>query len=419
MITVGDETSIGWTMSFIASVLLPLLVFDARREARLLAATFLVVGALVGVYLLGEMLVGFSPLYGPIEAMLGAGAEEELEFSVYRARAGFAHPLFAAAFLSIPAAMGVGMWLMSGRLLPLVAAGLSGAGVLATVSRGSLAAVAVAVAFGILFAPVFIGWKNVARWMQLVVLTAVAGVVALNFGPLVERTESMESQISADVRERALVIALRAADASGWLGTGAGTSGETGRLYDTIVIENSMLQLLMSIGAPGLLLFLLFIGALIWAAWRHRNLAVILGIIAYVVSISSFNSLDAVRSMHVVLGFLVIMAINRADHEESRSRANADRARGTRLLPIEPPIRMPAGGGSYAVAGPCNSAAVRPRARRARPARPGGTPLRRSTPARTGRGRARRSPSARRRLRARAGAPSVRASASPGATRMP
>ena len=80
--------------------------------------------------------------------------------------------------------------------------------------------------------------------------------------------------------------------------------------HDTIVIENSMLQLLMSIGLPGLLLFVLFIGAIIWAAWQRRNLPVILGIIAYVVSISSFNSLDAVRSMHVVLGFLVIMAIN-------------------------------------------------------------------------------------------------------------
>lgn len=332
VVTVGDETSIGWTMSFIASVLLPLLVFDARHEARLLAGTFLVVGALVGVYLLGEMLIGYSPLYGPINALVGSGAEEELEFSVYRASAGFAHPLFAAAFLSIPSAMGVGMWLMSGRLLPLVAAALSGAGVLATVSRGSLAAVAVAVAFGILFAPVFIGWRNIARWLQLVVLTAIAGLLALNFGPLVERTESMESQISAGVRERAFDIAVKAANASGWVGTGAGTSGETGRLYDSIVIENSMLQLLMSLGAPGLLLFVLFIGALIWAAWRHANLAVIMGIIAYVVSITSFNSLDAVRSMHVVLGFLVIMAINRPLQKRSAALDELPTARDELVL---------------------------------------------------------------------------------------
>lgn len=325
-ITVADETTIGWAMAFVASVFLPLLVFDARAEARLLANTFLVVGAFLGVYLLGEMVLGVSPIYGTIEAVLGLDAEEELEFSVYRARAGFAHPLHAAAFLAVPAAMGIGRWLMTGRIWPLVLAALSGGGILATVSRGSVLAIAMAVAFAVVVAPFFLGWRRLSRWALLVVLTVVGGIVVLNFGPLVERSDSMESQISADVRDRAFGVAMRAAEASGWLGTGPGTSGETGRLYDFIVIENSLLQLLMSVGLPGLVLFALFIAALLWVAFRHRDLPAMLGIIAYIASITTFNSIDGVRGMHIVLGFLAIMALNGSLPAPRPTRSDAAQA---------------------------------------------------------------------------------------------
>jgi polysaccharide biosynthesis protein PslJ len=296
------DTSIGWTTAFTASVLLPLLILDARAEARLLVKTLLVAGALAGSYLFVEMLLGFSPLYG--------GATTEFIFSVYRARGAFAHPLFAAAFLTIPAALGIGQWLTSGRRWSLVAGGLAALGVVATVSRGSIAAIGVAVGFALLIGPLFIGWRHVRRWASLLVLSAIAAVIVLNFSPLAERAGSIESAISAQVRERALEVAGLAGAQSGWIGTGPGTSGETGRLFDDIVIENSLLQLLISIGIPGIVLFLAFIGALIWAAWANRNLAVSLAVVAYIVSISGFNSLDGVRSMHIVLGILVLLAVH-------------------------------------------------------------------------------------------------------------
>lgn len=305
----GGETSVGWTMSFVASVLLPLLVIDARVEARLLARAFLVLGAVVGVYLLIEMVLGGSPLYGGLATIAG-GVEREFAFSVYRAHAAFSHPLFAAAFLTVPAALGIGMWLTSGRWWPLIAGALAAAGIVATVSRGSILALGVAVGFALLISPVFIGWQNVTRWLQLLGLTALGGIAVLNFGPLAERADSIESQLSAGVRERAIGVAVEAAEHSGWIGTGPGTSGVTGRLFDTIIIENSLLQLLISVGIPGVLLFLAFLAALMWQAWTQLNLGVVLAIIAYLVSISGFNSLDAVRSMHVVIGFLVLLAVH-------------------------------------------------------------------------------------------------------------
>ncbi|HWI31639.1 MAG TPA: O-antigen ligase family protein [Microbacterium sp.] len=306
--TGGTETSLGWTMSFLAGALLPILVFDARAEARLLSTAFLVLGALVGAYTVLEMLLGGSPIYGSISAALGV--TQEFGFSVYRARAAFTHPLFAAAFLCIPAAMGIGRWLTSGKRWALVCGLLSTAGVVATVSRGSIVAIGVMVGFALLVSPVFIGWQNISRWLQLLAMTVIGGIAVLNFGPLMERAESIESQLSAGVRERAVTVALDAAAYSGWLGTGPGTSGETGRLFDTIIIENSMLQLLVSIGLPGLLLFVLLLGSLVWSAWSHNDLGVILALVAYSVAISGFNSLDGVRNMHIIIGFLVILSLH-------------------------------------------------------------------------------------------------------------
>lgn len=305
----GGDTSIGWTTSFLASALLPLLVLDARAEARVLMRTFLVVGAIAGGYMLLEMLLGFSPLYG--------SGTREFEFSVYRARGAFAHPLFAGAFLTIPAALGIGQWLTTGRRWPLLAGALAAAGVVATVSRGSIAALGVAVGFALIAAPVFIGWRHVRRWFALLVASALAAVVVLTLSPLADRADSIESQLSAGVRERALEVAILAGERFGWAGTGPGTSGVTSRLFDEIVIENSLLQLLISVGIPGLALFLLLFAALAWAAWANRALGVVLALIAYVVAISGFNSIDAVRVMHVLIGFLVILALHASPLDRS------------------------------------------------------------------------------------------------------
>ncbi|MCI9857100.1 O-antigen ligase family protein [Microbacterium proteolyticum] len=316
----STDTSVGWSIAFSASVFVPLLVIDARREAQLLRKTLLVVGALSGLYILGESVLRFSPLYGV--------ATGDLVFSVYRARGAFSHPLFAAAFLTVPALLGLGTWLTQGRRWPLVAGLISAAGVMATVSRGPLAAVAIAVGFAILVSPIFIGWSNLTRWVQLLVVTIVGSIGALNFGPLVERGDSIESRISADVRDRAVDVALRSADYSGFIGTGPGTSGETSRLFDTIIIENSILQLLISIGVPGLLLFLAFIAALGWRAAVTGNLGTALAIIAYVVAISGFNTIDAVRSMHIIIGMLALLAVHGGERLESPFPPSATRTPG-------------------------------------------------------------------------------------------
>ena len=298
------DTTVGWTMAFVVSAILPLLVFDAREEVALLRTVLVIGGAIAGANIIVELALGMSPLYG----WLGARGAEG--FSVYRAQGPFSHPLFAAAYLTVPAMVGIGSWLTTGRRWMLVCGALAAAGVLGTVSRGSIVALGVAAGVAVVVAPFFLGWRHIGRWLAFLVFCGLGGILALNFGPLVERADSIESQLSAGVRERAIVVAMNAAEYSKWFGTGPGTSGQTGRLFDSIVIENSILQLLISIGLPGLILFSLLIASLIWCAWARGDLGVGLAIIAYIVAISSFNSLDAVRNMHIVIGILALLAVH-------------------------------------------------------------------------------------------------------------
>ena len=307
----GSETTVGWTLSFVASALLPLLIFDAREEAALLRRVVMIVGAAVGAYIFVEMTLGMSPVYGIVTLLLGS--EPSFGFAVYRARGAFSHPLFAGAFLTIPALVGIGTWLKTGRTWTLLCGLLAAAGVLGTVSRGSILAIGVGVGIAIVIAPFFLGWKNLKRCGALLGLAVVGGIGILNFAPLLERSGSIESRLSADVRDRAVTVAMDAAAYGHWFGTGPGTSGATGRLFDSIVIENSMLQLLISIGIPGLVLFVLFVVSLIWCAWSRGDLGIGLAIIAYMVSITGFNSLDAVRNMHILIGLLVLLAIHDSD----------------------------------------------------------------------------------------------------------
>jgi hypothetical protein len=313
------DTSVGWTIAFTASALLPLLVFDAREEVALLRKVLLVVGAVVGANVFIEMMLGTSPIYGLLALL--SGGERTFGFAVYRARGPFSHPLFAGAFLTIPALVGIGTWLTTGRRWTLVCGLLAAAGVLGTVSRGSLLALGLAVGVAVVVAPFFTGWKNINRWFALLGLAVVSGIVVLNFGPLLERSDSIESQLSAGVRDRAVDVALDAAAYGGWFGTGPGTSGQTGRLFDSIIIENSLLQLLISIGVPGLLLFLAFVASLIWTAWARGDLGAGLAVIGYVVAVTGFNSLDAVRNMHLLIGILVLLAVHDSEALAERPRA--------------------------------------------------------------------------------------------------
>lgn len=322
------STSTAWSAGFIISTFVPLLVLDARREAVALRAALLWSGGILGAYCVLEQLVRSSPVFDAVYA--AAGASVSSPWAVYRSEASFGHPLFAGAFLTVPAALGISAWVLGSRTRDLVLGSLSAVGVVMTVSRGSILAVGVGLLFTVLAALVLAPRSSPRRVTALVVICAVGLGGLTLFAPLTERAESTESQLSGDVRTQAISVALRVAGQANWLGTGPATSGVSGRTVSDIVIENSLLQLLISVGIPGLLLFLLLFGAASLEALRRRDIAPAAAIVAYLTAITGFNSIDAVRPMHVVLGLLLLLALN----DGNRTRTDTPDSVEPRLSPV-------------------------------------------------------------------------------------
>lgn len=305
-----SDTGFSWLSSFTIGMLIPLLVPDARAEARALRSTWLVVGAIAGAYAAVEVVLQGSPLWGTLYDALGYGSSQH--WSVYRAEVSFGHPLFAAAFLAPPALLGIGGWLGSGRAWHLVAGLVAAVGVVATVSRGAILAVALGAALALVLALTVIPRRPGRRVAQLTALAVVGGIGVLNFPALTARMDSLDAARSSEARDIATGVAMQAAANAGWLGSGPGTSGISGREIYDVVIENSLFQLLISVGIPGLVLFLALVALLALAAVRRGDVAAAAAMAGYLVVITGFNAIDAVRALHLVLGLLVILTLHGA-----------------------------------------------------------------------------------------------------------
>ncbi|TFD56425.1 hypothetical protein E3T41_14545 [Cryobacterium sp. Hh38] len=179
------------------------------------------------------------------------------------------------------------------------------------------------------------GEKHWGKFALLAVLVA-AGIVALfQFDAFTARNNSVEAELSSQARDLGVWVSLQAANLTGWIGSGPGTSGITGRLFNEVTIENSLLQLLISIGLPGVLLFLLVIGSGVAHALSQRAVGAAAALVAYTVCIAGFNAIDALRPMHLLLGCLLILTLN---------PGKTDAAAGLVTAPARRSLARPKGG---------------------------------------------------------------------------
>ncbi|TFD59099.1 hypothetical protein E3T39_12155 [Cryobacterium suzukii] len=307
------QASLGWIISFSAGALLPLAIATATREAHWIRQVWLVLGATLGAYALIEGALRANPVWGTLFSALGLSDSQH--WSVYRATASFGHPLFAGLFLAVACALAIGVWLRENSKPALLAAVFSGLGLVATVSRGAILSAAIAIAFAYAVSLVLRGDKRWGKLTLLAVLMVVAVVGLFQFDAFTARNNSLEAELSSQARDLGVWVSIQAANFTGWIGSGPGTSGITGRLFDDVTIENSLLQLLISIGLPGVALFLLTIGSAIAHALSRRAVGAAAALVAYTVCIAGFNAIDALRPMHLLLGCLLLLALNptRAD----------------------------------------------------------------------------------------------------------
>jgi hypothetical protein len=325
------QTSLGWLISFTAGALLPLVVGSARREAAHLQRAWMVLGGWLGAYALVEAILHANLLWGTLYNLIGLPNAQH--WAVYRAGASFGHPLLAALFFAVAVSLAIGAWLTTRSAWALAAAVFSGLGLAVTVSRGAMLAGAVGAAFAYLAALLIRGEKRWSRFAAGAGLAIVGVVGILQFDAFAARDTSAEGELSTGARDLAWWVAIQAGHLTNWIGSGTGTSGITGRRFTDVVIESSLLQLLIGIGIPGLLLFALMIGAAFFHALSLRAVGAAAGILAFSICISSFNALDGVRSMHLLLGCLFILTLNPPTTPSLQPEtAGRDRRRDPRLV---------------------------------------------------------------------------------------
>ncbi|MGY1749257.1 O-antigen ligase family protein [Modestobacter sp. SYSU DS0511] len=298
----------GWIISFTMAVSLPLIVSGASSEAKALRTAWLWTAAALGAYAMLELALGFNLVFGTLYDAVGIDTSQH--WSVYRAEASFGHPLFAGLFLAVGAALGIVTWLESGKPSHLLSGVIAAGGVVSTLSRGSLAAMIIGIAAGAAFVAASRGHRRLGRYLILGAAAAAASFLVGTVDAFNERSNSVEASRSADARGTALDVAIQAAGSTNYLGSGPATSGETARQFGSVVIENSYLQVLISLGLPGLLLLAAMISGVLWAAVRAANYAGAAALVTVVVALAGFNALDAVRSTHLLLGLVLLLAVH-------------------------------------------------------------------------------------------------------------
>lgn len=321
--------SLTWVGAVVILFMAPTLLAD-RATSRVLVNTWLVMAGLVGAYAIIEFALSANIIYTPLYEALG---ESDIQrWSVYRSHATLGHPLYASLFLSAGLALALGRFLEGPRKIHLVVAALALGGVITTVSRSGLAAAAVASAAVLLIGVV--RSRRVSSILRFGMVLAVAAALGWAFqsGAFAERTLSSEASSSSEAREWAIMLSFEAARQSGWVGAGPGTSADTVRALDSyqILVESGYLQLLVSIGVAGALLFIVILLLSGVAGLVRQRYAGLGALVAVAVSIAGFNGLESNPSMIILLGVAgaMIWSTDPLARELPNSVRKSEEARG-------------------------------------------------------------------------------------------
>lgn len=334
LVAPSKQLSVAWTFTYLVAVVGPLLVGDLDQEARCLSRALPWIGAVVAAYAVVQSALQRNVIYSPIYDALGK--EDNQHWAVYRSDSSFGHPLVAGLFFSVTLAFCVGRWLETRRLPFLAVAVLSGLGVASTVSRGSYLSVAGSV---LALTVVVLATQSRGR-LRLVVIVAglaIATYLALNSTSFVERGLSGEAFSSYNSRSNLPSITLDTARAYHFLGGGPASSIAVAAPYNFqgLPIENSFMQLLIDVGAAGLLLFVAVLVLAVLIGIRNGNAGAWAGVVAYTLAISGFAALDSRRALLVVLGMLIVLCL--------RSRRSSPPAPGPHAGgATAPAVRRPA-----------------------------------------------------------------------------
>lgn len=311
-------TSRNWTVSFALGAVLPLLVTANRRDIDTLWRVFPVLTVIVATYAVVEFAVQQNVFFDSVYEIAGRPVEQT--WAVYRSHASFGHPLYAATFFATSAAAGLARWFSDRQSWLWIAASM--AGLTVSVSRGGLIAVA-AGAMILLIA----GWPRFRRgdlpgYRSGLVLMSVTAVLVLASGILQGRSGSREAATSSEARTEVQSIAVAVARETGWIGIGPGASDQAIQLRNDhgIGVENSLLQVFVSLGVPGSMALGILVLALLARSFQTGNLSGLAALTALLVAMTGYNAIEGVLPLHALLGLVFMIAITAPTSDQPRPR---------------------------------------------------------------------------------------------------
>jgi polysaccharide biosynthesis protein PslJ len=321
--TISISRSLVWDLCFGLSILLPLALGLSRREARMAIDALVFVGIGLAVFAVLEYLMHRNPLLAHLYAQAPFPIEQR--WSTYRVTTLLGHPLNNALFFAAAAAAGFARYLETRRTIYAAGFLLALVALLLTGSRGALYLTPVALV-AVVAVEVRTGALTMQRLGRLALIAglSLAALFALYSQTVGLRADSTEAHASTGVRYRALDESLHVAADHSYLGTGPGTSNSA-KEEDIlnpgdvdIAIENSYLQLLVSIGIPGVALVVALLAAVIWAGVKRRNVAAAGALASMALVIGTYNFIEGVRPDLLFLGLLgaCCLALPRDDEGE-------------------------------------------------------------------------------------------------------
>lgn len=306
VISSSPTSSIQWTIGFALGAILVLLSPDLPRSIAFMHGTFAVAGSLLALYAVGEFVLEANPIYDTLYAALGQ--DQVQHWASYRSSVSFGHPLYAGLFFAMMFGLTLGKRLQGGTVWYLVAAFLAAAGTAVTGSRSALVALAAVLAVTVVPALLTRGRLSIFTRVASVIIILGAGVAVLTLPQIQARFSSDEASDSNATRGTLIDLTLRVAGIYHWIGSGTNTSAEAVRPYNVnyALVESGYLQLLVSVGIPGLLLFTALLGITIIVALRRGLLGAAGMMTAYAVAMAFFNILESSIPSLVLIGFCLV-----------------------------------------------------------------------------------------------------------------
>ncbi|WP_227496995.1 O-antigen ligase family protein [Planctomonas psychrotolerans] len=309
LFSIDRPSSIVWMLLFATATVPVVFLSDAVRERVVLVRGWSVFGAVLGAYAAVELVLARNIVYGYIYSFFGGDGQH---WETYRASASLGSPVFAGMFFACSTAIALAQWASSRSRWGLVLLAANAAGLVATLTRGGYIAVAVAVVVGFLVSAVHRNRATIRVFLAGALVATVGLAVALAVPAVAARLLSTEASGSLTQRTRSIDIVVERSATLPPTGAGPDTSFlAMGRaILDLRFIENSYLQLLLSIGLVGVLLFVALLGAAWVSAFRRRDMEAIMLLTVFGASIGTYNAIDDQHGTVVVLGLVLLVALH-------------------------------------------------------------------------------------------------------------